>query len=84
MTVRLLSRERGAALSCDHPGCDARLVTGQIRNGLIRTSAQGSGWRRSKTYGIRRRRLADLCPEHAALHRQRRLAWRAKRTGGTP
>ena len=64
MTCRLLSRERGATLKCNT--CGARVQTGQVSKGAIRTYARSLGWGRGsvagdKRKGIQSTKAHDLC-----------------------
>lgn len=80
MTARRLPRELGCVLTCNYPGCAARLQTGQIHLRGIRVYAATLGWIRGLDRGWhgkdgsgRASNLRwDICPEHAAVERQRK------------
>lgn len=89
MTVTILPRELGARLSCNYPGCDECLVTGQIQKAGIRVYAATQGWIRGLDPGSVKRLPNgrwDVCPVHAVeerakqdARRQRGAEMRAKR-----
>lgn len=80
MTARRLPRELGCVLSCDYPGCTARLQTAGIRFDANRSYAATQGWIRGLDRGWHGDNGAgrasnlrwDLCPEHAIVERQRK------------
>lgn len=74
MTVSVLPRQLGARLSCNHPGCDECLVTGQIVKRGLRVYAHSIGWIRGMDPGSGNRTSVngrkangrwDICPAHA-------------------
>lgn len=80
MTVTILPRQLGARLSCNYPGCDECLVTGQTVKRGLRTHAATIGWIRGLDPGNRHKdgggrlpnRRWDICPVHAVEERAKR------------
>jgi hypothetical protein len=76
MSARLLPRECGCKITCNHDGCTETLQTGQILKGSIRVYAASQGWGRGL---LDRRKRFDLCPKHYAMEQvaeaERKEAW---------